>query len=440
MNKFVLVVIILSAFYVSTASALDISFTDGYTQDSTSTSDGVVWGGYSLDSKASSINVNADCLCWDWCDDGSDDDSPDNWDTCYCKSAQALNACKQESAWVTDIDNRGDAGIQALGSPNPVGTSVSGDAWTCSHDVREYRDCGDGSYGVYNHNFAPMPGVPYYVIKSKNYDCENGENYDLEGDYTSGRVDMKTNLDCGANLACSESADDVSITSATGSIPNPCKTVNGYSCSVNANCLSQNCVHGICRATNPYCGDNYCDAGENIDDTNECAQDCCDFDFTSDDDSICHAECSLFGLGTFTSGCDNLASGSNICVNTGTVGNCCNAKTYCEAGSQCDGGSCTAVASADLQIIDIIPIQVVTGVDMVKGKSGFVRVVARNNGPQNAVGRVTVTFNGGALTPFNPDDGLNNMPSTGENRTFDFKFKPGVVGDDLAINASISIY
>lgn len=422
--------------YLPATFALTISFTDGFTQDGTSTSDKVVWGGYSLYSKANSINANADCLCWDWCDDGSDDDGLDNWDTCYCKSVQALNECKLASNYVDEIDNRGDAGIQALSSNNPIGTSVSGDAWTCRHDVREYRYCGNPSnYMVYNHEGTS--GVPYYVIKSKNYDCENGQasDYDLEGDYTDGRIDLKTNLDCGANLACSENADDVLITSATGSIPSACKTVNGYSCSADSNCVSQNCVYGICRATDPYCGDNHCDAGENIDDANECPSDCCDFDFTSDDDSICHAECSLFGFGTFTSGCDNLAAGTNICVNSGTKATCCGTTTYCEAGSQCDGGSCSTVASADLEIIDIIPIQVVTGVDMVKGKSGYVRVVARNNGPQNAVGKVTVTFNGEELTPVGND--WRNMQPDASNYTFDFEFKPDVAGSNLVINASI---
>ncbi len=99
-----------------------------------------------------------------------------------------------------------------------------------------------------------------------------------------------------------------------------------------------------------------------------------------------------------------------------------------------------AAALTLLQKEDVIPVRVVTGVDMVKGKSGYVRVVARNNGPQNAVGKVTVKFNGVALTPFNPDDGMNNMPPTGVNVTFDFEFKPDVAGENLEINASISIY
>jgi hypothetical protein len=39
--------------------------------------------------------------------------------------------------------------------------------------------------------------------------------------------------------------------------------VNGQSCNSNSNCSSGYCVHSICRPSSPYCGDGYCDTGEN---------------------------------------------------------------------------------------------------------------------------------------------------------------------------------
>ncbi len=90
----------------------------------------------------------------------------------------------------------------------------------------------------------------------------------------------------------------------------------------------------------------------------------------------------------------------------------------------------------DLEILDVIPIQVVPDVDMVKDKSGYVRVVAVNNGPYGEIGNVSVTFNNDYLTPV----GYSNktMP-VGTNVSFDFYFKPTVVGTDLPINASIEV-
>jgi PGF-pre-PGF domain-containing protein len=37
---------------------------------------------------------------------------------------------------------------------------------------------------------------------------------------------------------------------------------NTKSCSANSECSSGYCVHGVCRASSPYCGDGYCDSGE----------------------------------------------------------------------------------------------------------------------------------------------------------------------------------
>jgi len=49
------------------------------------------------------------------------------------------------------------------------------------------------------------------------------------------------------------------------------KISNGYSCSWDDNCVSGNCVHGVCRSSSTYCGDNWCDYPETMD---TCWSDC----------------------------------------------------------------------------------------------------------------------------------------------------------------------
>lgn len=46
---------------------------------------------------------------------------------------------------------------------------------------------------------------------------------------------------------------------------------NGESCSANSECSSDYCVHGICRSSSTYCGDDYCDSGETC---SSCENDC----------------------------------------------------------------------------------------------------------------------------------------------------------------------
>ncbi|MEM7820491.1 MAG: DUF4398 domain-containing protein, partial [Candidatus Aenigmatarchaeota archaeon] len=46
---------------------------------------------------------------------------------------------------------------------------------------------------------------------------------------------------------------------------------DGESCTSPSDCLGGYCVHGICRSSSTYCGDNYCDSGE---DCASCSADC----------------------------------------------------------------------------------------------------------------------------------------------------------------------
>ena len=41
-----------------------------------------------------------------------------------------------------------------------------------------------------------------------------------------------------------------------------CKAANGESCIIDGNCISTECVHSICRPTDPFEGDGFCDESE----------------------------------------------------------------------------------------------------------------------------------------------------------------------------------
>src|SRR3989338_6228342 len=82
-----------------------INYDDGWTYSFSTASDGVVWGSYYLDTYASSYSTYADCLCWDWCDDGSADNTIAIWDTCWCKSSTVKSHCETYSSVVNNVCN-----------------------------------------------------------------------------------------------------------------------------------------------------------------------------------------------------------------------------------------------------------------------------------------------------------------------------------------------
>ena len=245
----IVIMFVLVLLLTANAFALDLTFTDTYSEDGSSTSDTVTWGGYSIYSKANNINGNADCLCWDWCDNGVNDYTFSNWDTCNCKTAQAQTDCKAASAWVNTICNRGDCSIAALGANHDINPGSDGDQWTCQHDVREYRNCA-GAVEIYN--YEGQQGKAYYVINAKKYDCNDQSVYALEGKF--GAEDWKwvryrQDLACGASLSCDENHDDVLVNTAAGSISSVCKTISWSNCNVGSDCISDYCT-GECSPCN----------------------------------------------------------------------------------------------------------------------------------------------------------------------------------------------
>ena len=229
-----------------------VQYTDDWDYSYSTTTDGSVWGGYSLDTYAYGYNSEADCLCWDWCDDGSDDDDVySDWDACWCKSTTKKNDCKSYSTWITNLDNDGKIGINSnLGSTHSIDTGSSGDRWKCGVDLREYRDCDNSASqrGIYNHE--DQDGRAYYIVYPKKHNCD-GEAYDTQGKFeTSTWVIWDQDRSCGTYKRCDtnsahNSYDDQEITSATSNIPNPCSTRDGttinYACNGDDDCYSGNC-------------------------------------------------------------------------------------------------------------------------------------------------------------------------------------------------------
>ena len=118
--------ILLTGLQIVSAANL-VTFSDTWTSSHSSSTDGVVWGGYSHSKSAVGYNSQADCLCWDWCDDGSDDDTGySDWDNCYCETTTQLNDCRTYSSWVNALYNNGKVYVVSdLGADHTIDTGSS---------------------------------------------------------------------------------------------------------------------------------------------------------------------------------------------------------------------------------------------------------------------------------------------------------------------------
>jgi len=98
--------------------------------------------------------------------------------------------------------------------------------------------------------------------------------------------------------------------------------------------------------------------------------------------------------------------------------------------------------STDLEIVDIIPIQVIPDVPMVRGKSGYVRVIARNNGPSEVgpygYGTVRAWFDGHELDAVG--SATKSMPLY-QNVSFDFILEADDIdtAGTVVVNASLEV-
>jgi hypothetical protein len=239
-----------------------VNYEDAWTESYSGEFDGVVWGSFTLVTFASNID-DAECICYDWCDDGSNDDYA-SWDHCFCLNEYNKLACRNYSSVVSNVCTQGNcvAPQLYLESDHNITTGNSGDRWTCKVDIREFIDCNDnyGQQDTIDHDM-----VPYFVIYPKKYNC-SGQYFDTLGRYGSSNewyIYDEERACSSAYTQCDTNADHThhdnqEVTSPKGTIPDPCSTKDGstayYACNANADCYSGNCG----GARNTYLG--HCDS------------------------------------------------------------------------------------------------------------------------------------------------------------------------------------
>ena len=126
---------------------------------------------------------------------------------------------------------------------------------------------------------------------------------------------------------CSSCPSDCGCDYNKECVSGKCKISNSYACSYDSKCASNYCVHNVCRATRPYCGDRYCDYKE---DCSSCPSDCgCGYG----------KEC--VGSGNCKISNSYACSYDFECASNYCVHNVCRAtKTYCGDG-YCDSEECS---------------------------------------------------------------------------------------------------
>jgi len=245
--KVTVLITIFSILPISTFAG--VSFNDDWTSSFSTTSDGVAWGGYNLNAVATSVASSADCLCWDWCDTGGDDNTVTPWDNCYCESSTVQGHCQTFSPIIVDvICDAGKCDIQTnLEQNQPQDTGSSGTRGSCLVDIREYKDCNNssGQAGIVNHQ-----NNAHYEIYPKFSQCD-GTTYDTEGNTdVSAYVIWDDDRSCGTFRRCDTNSghtnhDNEEVFTATGNILSPCNKRDGttieYDCNSSSQCYSGSC-------------------------------------------------------------------------------------------------------------------------------------------------------------------------------------------------------
>ena len=306
---------------------LEVGFSDDFTEEGSSGTDGVTWQGGTLNVFATNIPNYFDGECYEY---GYVSPDPDYTECFYGPDDKADCISYSQSLGAGDPDGYSFYFVCQLMQPEYPGSyvceqdlggqhsvAISGIGINTTH-LSGFFDC-DGSSS--SQNYEPASGS-YYVIDRKKALCTGDTTFDYQGRYDSGSnlwITYKS-TSCPSGQTCDSSLDEQEVTTKTGTIPDPCMSSN----------------------------------------------------------------------------------------------------------------------QTDLAILDVIPVQVIPDVNMVKGKSGYVRVIVHNNGPLNATGQVNVTFDGNPLTPYNPAN-ASKFILNGINGTFDFSFKPEVAGNNKVISANVTI-
>lgn len=236
-----------------------INLTDDWTYSGSSSTDDVIFTEYEIFAEVPYMRLSADFVCYDWNEDGT-------YDNCYYDSDGCGGSCGTESCNSYSIPNNMDDGWKVscnidggpsscvigedvasriCGTCDGVNTSTIMKDWV---EAIVYYDC-DNSTGRQGYEF--LTHDEYYVVKPKQYKCD-GVNYKTRGKFNSTHwVIWKQDQSCGATKECDPNHDEQSVDNPTDPIPDPCRTTNGNSCTVDDDCISDNCDGGTCAAAIP---------------------------------------------------------------------------------------------------------------------------------------------------------------------------------------------
>lgn len=335
-NKIYFILLILIIMLIRPINAAFVDYDDEWETAEGTDSDAAVWGSYYLYIYSHGVNIYADCMCFDWCDDGgSDDDYWSDWDHCFCKSTQTRDDCKTYSSWVNSICGEGNCVIQSdLEYGHNIDTGSSGNQANCAVDIREYRDCdgSSGQQGIYN--WATQEGRDYWIVYGHQYDCDAdpgpSTDPDYEGDFGSWLNIYANTGKCSASEECDENHDAIVSYTSSATPSDPCRTKNWYSCSSGSDCISDKCEQNECSTcSSTQCTSAYWDSCINDGDL------CCSGDDTPDQYYCEYDETWEECSDESHTGCQYVGSGDYYC-------------TYesgdwkwreCEFG--CSGNSCT---------------------------------------------------------------------------------------------------
>lgn len=452
-------------------NAVGFLTTDLFTSDGSSGSDAKTFVNRALTMEINSSDIMVSCFDFS---NTNCDESP-TYNECFAASQQDFDDCEAYDNWLTGMGYTSDAtpATQLMDVSSAINTCVDG---------RYYKNC-DGSGGG---NLYGVTEKQYLVFSQRKFDCDSGSpswyTYDAEGYISGGDYDYNDEISCSTYKKCSEDDDDSYVTTYNGAITNPCRTDDGttssYACNSDSDCWSNDCGGALTQRRwmcltdgdveiidqkkewRDTCGGNgylY----QNWYDWLGYYPDCTDIEYGGGTGYVCDSahegDVVTFPSSPSTPCRKNIAQSCSVtsdCWND-DGGNWCNTISECTDGANgrsCGTGSdcsssycCNSVCSAsscaqetDLAILDVIPIQVIPNVNMVKGKSGYVRVIVHNYGPLNATGQVNVTFDGNPLAPYNPTN-ASKFILVDMNETFDFNFKPDVAGTNKIISANVVV-
>jgi len=299
--------------------------------------------------------------CWDAISDLGDSD--------FCD----YTSCNHNE-YDCDSNSECSSGLVCIGSwTGDKGCCYSNEEWdTSSHTCKKKdgQSCSSNSqcYGGYCVHSTCRSSSTYC---GDDY-CDTGESYescsadcdpplghpdycDWKGDCAHNEYDCDSNSECGTNLFCMGPTGDWSSNSFDGccysnenwdTTAHKCKKKDGESCSSGSQCHGGYCVHGKCRSSNTYCGDNHCDRtlGEDYD---NCNADC-DPQLGHKDYCDWKGDCSH---GEYDCDSDSECASGLVCIGSSWTGDkgCCHSNENWDTTShKCkakNGESCTQNAN-----------------------------------------------------------------------------------------------